>query len=300
MSRSGFGTPPLEGANVARPHGTDAQGNPVDWQPYDGWAVAPASGIYSTADDMARWVQLLLAQGSIDDRRLISAERVREMYTPQMALPVLGARESPVAAYGLGWFVETYRGRLMVWHTGSIDGYYAMVGLLPSDGLGVVVLTNRTRHYLPEVVTRWLFDRFLGLPEINWQSRYMAQEEAVLEATRQAVEARESIRKPGTEPSRAFEDLKGRYRHPAYGDIVVGATGVGLTADLHGMEGPLEHFHDNAFIYRLDGYDLRDEFVVRFQYTSDGSVASLAATMENDSPPVVFLRLQDDPVENGE
>jgi hypothetical protein len=298
MSRSGFGNPTVDDSNVAKPHGTDGEGETVGWKPYTGWAVAPASGISSTANDMARWIQMLLAEGTVGDDRILSEGVVRDMFTPQMALSVLGPRESPVTTYGLGWFVETYRGRLMVWYTGSIDGYYAMVAMLPSDGLGIAVLSNRAQHNAPEVISRWVFDRLLGLPEINWQSRYMLQEEAVLEATRQAVDARETIRKPGTEPSRPAEDLVGRYRHPAYGDIEIAASDGGLTAELHGMLGPLEHFHDDAFIYHLDGYDLRDEFIVRIQYASDGTVASLAVSMENESPPITFLRLSDSPADD--
>ena len=54
---------------------------------------------------------------------------------------------------------------------------------------------------------------------------------------------------------------------------------------------PLEHFQDDAFLFKVRGWGLRDEFVVRFQYASDGAVASLLTTLEDKVPPEVFLRL---------
>jgi len=35
-------------------------------------------------------------------------------------------------SYGLGWLVQDYRGRLMLSHTGGLEGYRARVVLLPA------------------------------------------------------------------------------------------------------------------------------------------------------------------------
>ncbi len=284
---------------MARPYVLDAEGEVVPAVPYTGWAIGPASSIYTTADDFSQWLRLLLGNGVFDGRRLLSPEFSREIFTPQMVISVLGPEEEPMTTYGLGWFVQTYRGRLMVWHTGSIDGYYSMVSLLPLDGLGVAILTNRSNHFVPEVVSRWVFDRFLGLPEINWNEQLEFREATIQNAQSEAVAARETIRKIGTSPSAPTGNLAGRYRHPAYGDFVVSDDGdAGLDARFHGMTGPLEHFHDNAFLFKLDRYELRDEFVIRFQFGTDASVLSLAATMEDEVAPVVFMRMSGDPPED--
>ncbi len=292
MARSSFGTPPLDtAADVAMPYRLDSDGELIGALPYDGWAIGPASSICSTANDMARWVQLMLGMGALDGRRLIAADTVREMFSPQMAISNLGAREMPIATYGMGWFVQTYRGHLMVWHTGTIDGYYAMVALLPFDGLGVAILTNRTNHSMPEIVSRWIFDRYLGLPEINWNTIFELQEGAVVKAQRDALAAREAIRRPDTAPGAALSDLAGRYRHPAYGDFQIDLDGERLIATFHGMAGPLQYFHEDAFVFDLVPYEIRDEIIVRFLYGPDGAVLSLAASMQDGTAPVVFIRL---------
>lgn len=293
MSRTGFGAPAAADGDVASPHGLDRDGTVISVPPYRGLEVEPASGISSCADDMARWIQLLLGVGVFDGTRLLSEVTVADMFTPQMAISTLGQRELPITTYGLGWFVESYRGRLMVSHTGAIDGFYSIVVLLPSDGLGVVVLTNRSQHHVPEVVSRWVVDRFLGLPEINWNERYFVQDELLREERAAALTARAENRKTGTSPRVPEEKLAGGYRNPAYGDFVVTAEGDQLTATFHDMTGPLLHFQDDVFLFEVEGWGLRDEFVVRFQYAADGSVLSLSSTMQDGVPPAVFLRLRE-------
>jgi hypothetical protein len=226
---------------------------------------------------------------------LLAEATVLEMFTPQMAVPSLGPRELPIGTYGLGWFVESYRGRLMVSHAGSIDGFYSIVVLLPTDSLAVVVLTNASQHRVPEVVSRWVIDRFLGLPELDWNARLRAQDERHREERRAAELAREAQRRTGTSPSLPVSALAGRYRHPAYGDMEIAtADGGGLSARFHGMTGPLEHFQDDVFLFKVQGWGLREEFVVRFLYASDGSVSSLLSTLQDGVPPEVFLRLAGD------
>lgn len=292
MSRSSFGMPPVGDRDVAQPHALDWHGAVITVPRYDGWAAGPALSICSSAEDMARWLQLLQGLGVIGGRRLLAEATVLEMFTPQMAVPSLGPRELPIGSYGLGWFVESYRGRLMVSHAGSIDGFYSIVVLLPSDGLGVVVLTNASQHRVPEVVSRWVIDRFLGLPELDWNARLRAQDERQREERRAAELAREAQRRAGTSPTLPAPALAGRYRHPAYGDMeIVAADDGGLSATFHGMMGPLEHFQDDVFLFKVQGWGLREEFVVRFLYASDGSVSSLLSTLQDDLPPEVFLRL---------
>ena len=291
MSRTSFGMPPVGDRDVAQPHALDWHGAVITVPRYDGWAVGPALSICSTAEDMARWLQLLQGGGVFNGRRLLAEATVDEMFTPQMVISALGPRELPISSYGLGWFVESYRGRLMASHAGSIDGFYSIVVLLPTDGLGVVVLTNASQHRVPEVVSRWVVDRFLGLPEIDWNARLSAQQERLREQRQSAEAARDAQRRTGTAPGLPLAALAGRYRHPAYGDMLVADSDGGLVATFHGMTGPLEHFQDDVFLFKVEGWGLREAFVVRFQYASDGTVSSLVSTLQDGLPPEVFLRL---------
>lgn len=72
---------------------------------------------------------------------------MKEMWSPQTIIPLDSITErlrpsTHFQAYGLGWSLSDYRGRKLVAHGGAIDGFRAVVGLVPEERLGVVVLSN--------------------------------------------------------------------------------------------------------------------------------------------------------------
>lgn len=110
-------------------------------------ATAPAGAVQSSAADLARWLRLHLNRGTLDGRRFVSEEQVREMHEPQVVVPTTpafrrGRQVRFFAGYGMGWQVMDHRGNPMLWHSGSGDGQLAYVAILPEKRLGVVVLLN--------------------------------------------------------------------------------------------------------------------------------------------------------------
>lgn len=68
-----------------------------------GSAPNPSGGLFSTASNMFRFYQMVLNGGKIDGRRIVSAEAVRAMTTPQTGDLTTGF--TPGNAWGLGWCV---------------------------------------------------------------------------------------------------------------------------------------------------------------------------------------------------
>ena len=116
------------------------------------------------------------------------------MHTPQMVVRKEGSwahyfPASTLITYGLGWFVDDYRGEIVVEHGGSIDGMRALVSMIPEKKMGLVVLTNRGGQLLPEVVRYRVYDTLLGLPPEDWSDEMLA--ETTQGARRRAQGARE-------------------------------------------------------------------------------------------------------------
>src|SRR5204863_6532052 len=86
----------------------------------EGAMVDAAGGINASIADMAKWLQVQLAQGKLPDgKQLWSPEQAKEMWKPQT---ITSASDGPtennptrpvLAAYALGWFVQDYRGLRM-------------------------------------------------------------------------------------------------------------------------------------------------------------------------------------------
>ena len=73
--------------------------------PQDGADVtpAPSGGLFSTADDLARYYQMVLRGGEFDGRQIVSAEAVEQMTTLQTGDLQTGF--TPGNGWGLGWCV---------------------------------------------------------------------------------------------------------------------------------------------------------------------------------------------------
>ncbi len=115
-------------------------GDPPDWPFPRG-----SGGMVSTAWDYAVFCQMLLNQGEYRGERILAAESVREMTTPQ------AEHAAAARTYGLGWRVTEAGGVFS--HTGS-DGTYVWVD--PEDDLIGMVLTQTNGTTRPRDVFRRL------------------------------------------------------------------------------------------------------------------------------------------------
>jgi CubicO group peptidase (beta-lactamase class C family) len=96
----------------------------------------PAGGAFSTAADMARYVQLELSKGlGPDGMRIVSEENIVERR--KRGVPV-----GENSWYGMGLFERVVAGVPVVTHGGTLQGYHSIFYALPDAGIGAVILTN--------------------------------------------------------------------------------------------------------------------------------------------------------------
>ena len=134
--------------DVAQPHSfRDGRNVPED---EDGPVVpaitsAPAGGIRCDLDDMLAWARNWLAPTPAQ-LQWLSAEQRRVLQSPHMLIPVSAQRrdwdDSHIMAYGYGWRMTDVDGTWTVWHTGTLDGMYSELMLLPDRKSGFVFLIN--------------------------------------------------------------------------------------------------------------------------------------------------------------
>ncbi|WP_367345447.1 serine hydrolase [Stenotrophomonas bentonitica] len=244
---------------------------------------AGAGGIYSSVHDMARWMQVQLAQGKLENGKPLFSPKTQQamwqMITPQVvpepSVPQLAAARPNFAGYGEGWSLSDYRGQKLVWHTGGWPGMVSRVTLVPEKNLGVVVLTNQEVGAAFNAVTMAVLDAYLGAPDTDWVAAYAA---AVAKAQDKADEgwaAHQAARDPKSTPSLALGGYAGTYRDPWYGEVFVELRGkalrlrFGRTAQLVGT---MEHWQHDTFIVRWDDRSLNADAFVNFSLDPDGKV----------------------------
>ena len=243
--------------NVATPHAEiDDTLRPIPYRDIDN--IAPAGAVMSSAADMARWVRFLLdsarAGGPAGTRRLIADSTFRELFTPQFVIPAASfypaaRRARPhLVAYGLAWFLQDYRGRLLAMHTGSIDGMSALVGLLPEERTGIVVLANADHAELRHALMYRAFDAQLGGAATDWSRDLKLLYDSLAREGRAAERKADADRVQGTRPSLALARYAGTYADSLYGTVVVREAGGRLAIRMGpAFAGTLEHWHYDTF-----------------------------------------------------
>jgi beta-lactamase class C len=131
--------------------------------------MPPAAGANASVRDMQRW--LVAQMGLRPD--VLGPELLEDLHTPLVRTPK-DMSSTPWrrgrlhdAEYALGWRVYDYAGERMIFHAGAVQGYRAMIGFLPKHQFGVVMLWN-CESAAPSGLMPMLFDRYLGLPRVDW------------------------------------------------------------------------------------------------------------------------------------
>ena len=175
--------------------------------------VAPAGSINSSARDMAKWITFVMNGGTVGDKRLVSEKGFEEWTKKQMNISANGK-----FAYGLGWFLRDWNGLKVVEHGGNIDGFNALVAMIPEKKLGFVMLTNVSGSPLGNELMPIVWENILGNPNANASNTTVAAEKEVgkyrLEAAGFDVEVKMEGGKlvaivPG-QPTYTLENVGGR------------------------------------------------------------------------------------------
>jgi CubicO group peptidase (beta-lactamase class C family) len=267
------------GDDVAAAHGRiDGRMQVVPWDTVDN--IGPAGAINSSAAEWARWLLVQLDSGRVDaSRRLWSAARTREMWSPEINIPIgdpdsgFEALRPDFQGYALGWGIRDYRGRKIVTHTGGLSGMLSRVFLVPSERLGIVVLTNGETSAF-NALGWWLLDYYLGAPRTDWAAAFARAAQRTTSRDRAFEDSAETARRQDVGPSLPLSGYAGTYTDAWYGDVTLALEGGHLV--LHWSHSPslaadLEHWQYDTFRARMRARTAADAFVT-FALKPDGRV----------------------------
>ena len=184
--------------------------------PYDekkaplGENSAPAgSSMVVSAQDMARWLQIQLAEGKLPDKeaRLFSAAQSREMWSPVVILPnrqlppPLEGENANFQTYALGWNVSDYKGAKIVGHGGAVFGSQAIVMMIPDKKIGFAMMINSEDGEIVKGLTNELLDHYLQKPSQDWTADYSAFKQKRLAQAAAAISAMAQTKGASVGPS---------------------------------------------------------------------------------------------------
>lgn len=187
--------------------------------------VAPAGASWSTASDMARYLITQINQGvNPDGKRVVSAENLQVTWEPQVQV-------SADSSYGLGWFVDKYKGLALLHHGGNTLGFTTDLAFLPTAKLGIVVIANaQGSNSFNQAVRFRLFELVYDQPkEHDAQYQY-----GLAQASKTIAEQGAMLQKTLDEV--ALKPYLGSYTNDALGAITVALAEGRLTLTSESLE----------------------------------------------------------------
>jgi CubicO group peptidase (beta-lactamase class C family) len=212
--------------NVIAPH-VPIEGKLKVISRYKNQLFDSAAGIYSSVNDMSKWMIMQLNNGKYgtENKQLFSVKEHTEMWTPQTIIPATTKPpyNTHFSSYGLGWFLSDVKGYKQVTHTGGLEGIVTQVTLFPELNLGIVVLTNQQSGAAFTAITNTIKDSYLGIKSDDYvtiySNRVKANEESADKVTDEVWALVAKNKKDNVKMD--FNNYIGTYKDNWLGEIVI-------------------------------------------------------------------------------
>ena len=255
-------------------------------------AAAPAGAIISNLEDISHWLIALMNDGKYQGRQVLPSRILKATLEPAIALPnVLGETtgwwELLNSVYGMGCQTVAYRGHLLTYHGGAIDGFHSQISFLPNKKLGGIVLAIGDHcAELIDIITYNTYERLLDLDLTPWSDRWLNVRVKAKQAGIEARSKADADLVDHTTPSHTLAEYVGDYAHPAYGILRIAMKDDNLQFNLGRIQLPLNHFHYNRFDTPND--ERFGKWSVNFLIDPQGDINQILMSL--DEKEVTFTR----------
>jgi CubicO group peptidase (beta-lactamase class C family) len=234
---------------------------------------SPAGGVSSSLNDVAKWMRLQLGNGKFDSKQIVDEKALLETRHPHMLTGFSPFTGLP-SFYGLGWNVSyDEQGRLRLNHSGAFAlGAATLVNLVPTEQLGIVVLTNAYPIGIAEALgTTFLDTALYGKPTQDWFAIF---KQAFSNPAAVGTVIGFDYSRPPALPAPALKSSAyvGRFTNDYFGDISIVEKDGGLAI----VEGPrnktfpMQHYDRDTFTYETQDENAVGRSGVTFIIAPDG------------------------------
>ncbi len=281
-------------SNVAKPHSL-VDGEMVQIDEFDSEIAAAAAGIYSSVEDISKWMLMHLNHGIVNDTiQFISARNHGNMWRPYINRGFTTKPGKPYNthfnAYGLGWGIRDVKGFIRLNHTGGLPGMLSQTILIPELELGIVVLTNSDPGgYSFISIPNTILDSYIGVDSINWVSRMSDVIENREHEGDSVTELVWRTVKKAKSKHLNLDDYTGTFHDNWFGNIIITEKDGDLwirSERSPKLTGKMYYYNANTFAIWWDYRDMECDAFASFTLNKEGKAVSF--TMEGISPNIDF------------
>lgn len=253
-----------------------------------------AGSVWSSLHDMSLWAQFLL-RGAVttDGTQLISDSGLAEMFeptqlaTPDDFYPTVALTKPNWRTYGLGWFQQDFQGRKIDFHTGSLSGLIAIIGLDRVEKKAVIVLGNRDHAEMRHALLWHVMDNSPNGEKRDWNQEIFDLYETAAADAKEKEDEDHKGRLPNTKPALSLASYAGTYRNKTLDDFVIRYADGELELDTGRISFDISHWHLETFQVLKEEIDFRS--FLTFDIGVDGTVGKFVIFGREE-----FVRLPDE------
>lgn len=255
-------------------------------------AQAPAGGVSSSVRDMAKWLAFILGGGTYEGREIVPETALAPAMTPEIISSRSLNVEARTGTYGYGFSVTVSpSGRVMVDHSGAfILGAGTNFVLMPSEKLGIVVLTNAQPTGVPEALSASFMDLVqFGAVTRDWLTAYGP----LISPLYTPLGALAGKPKPDNPlPAQPLSAYVGTYANSYYGDAQISAEGGGLVLTIGPapVKAALDHWSGDVFTFRPTGESAPRGSLSQVTFKGSGTGETMTIEFYNENGLGTFAR----------
>ncbi len=297
MKRSVGSQERLQGKNnIAFPHSSE-HGELVQVAPYTSSLTDAAGGIYSSVNDLSKWLLVQLNAGKYGSdlkEELFSEARQKEMWNlhTMMNFTAKGKDryQNHYKGYGLGWVIEDYKGYTIISHTGGLPGMLSKTLVIPELDLGVAVLTNALPGgYTYFTLAQAIIDSYVAAEPMDWNAYASGRLKGTNTKVDSVVNAVwETVDLAKSQPIQ-FENYKGTYKDNWFGEIeIFEKEGELWFKSLRStkLTGRMNYYKATTFAIKWEYRDMNCDAFAIFNLDQEGKAVSIK--MKGISPNIDF------------
>lgn len=243
--------------------------------------IGPAGSVWSSIDDMSKWMICMLDSSKYADGRLLTKKTWMEMFKPQVIVPAeqfyptMQLTKPNWTTYGLGWFQHDYKGKKVNFHTGSLAGAIAINAQLPEEKLGIYVFGNYDHAEVRHALIYKAFDHFALGGTRDWSADFLKLYKNINAGYEKMQKDFEAKRVMDTKTTFELDAYTGTYSDPLYGSVVITREGNELKAVANNyLKASFTHWHYDTF---RGWYDKKwnGKSTATFVLGADGKIAKV-------------------------
>jgi len=246
--------------------------------------VGAAGSMFSNAESLIKWVNLNLNKGNFKGKQIIDKKEINECQTPQMinkTMYNLGFEEIDFQSYGLGWFIESFKGNKVIYHGGNINGFSAMVGFIPGINSGFAYLTNLNASMIQNILSYYIYDLLLGNVPKDYNDMVLEKYKHFEGLAKKHSEEFKNSFDKDLKPSFDLKEYAGKFYNPAYGIFEIAYENGELFYQSKKGKFLLEHLSLNSFLTEIVFGVMKKPVTIEYKTDIYGKITSINTGIES-------------------